>query len=70
MHVMISADEIKSETANDEILCLIIKFVHQGWPKSISSKLKPCFKVHNKLSVCNDCLVRLDCIICPGSLGG
>ena len=30
MHVMISADEIKGKTANDEILGQLIQFVHQG----------------------------------------
>ena len=35
---IISADEIKDETANDTILCKLIKFVHQGWPESVANE--------------------------------
>ena len=70
MHVMIRADEIKGGIANNEILRELIKFVHQGWPERVANELKPNFNVRNKLSICNGCLMRLDCVVFPGSLRG
>ena len=67
-HVLISADDIKDEIANDEILCQLIKFAHQVWPESVSNELKPYFNVRSELSVYNDCLMRIDCVVFPCSI--
>lgn len=60
---------MREETNKDSILCTIINFVKNGWPKKISNiNLKPYFLCKTQLAYEDGCLMRGHKIVLPKSL--
>ena len=69
---MISADEIRAETVKDVTLGQLAKCVQESWPAVILDELKLYASARSKdeLSLCNDCILRADCVVFHSSSRG
>lgn len=68
--LLVSAEELRTATADDVILSQLVKFIQQGWPDVVPEELKPYVSVKDELSLCSGCVLRLDCVIFPAALRG
>ncbi|KAG1712237.1 hypothetical protein GQR58_002408 [Nymphon striatum] len=62
---------IKSETANDEVLCILMMVIGKGWPKGkevTPSCILPYFDYRDELSVMGGIIMRGDRVVIPGSM--
>ena len=61
-------DEIRSQTARDQVLQDVIKMVKRGWPEArrdLPDDVKPYHGIHFDLSVCDGLLFRQNQIVIP-----
>ena len=66
--LLMSADEIRTETVKDVSLGQLAKCVQDDWPAVIPDELKLYASVKDELSWCNGCILRVDCVVFPTSL--
>ncbi|KAG1712216.1 hypothetical protein GQR58_002396 [Nymphon striatum] len=62
---------IKSETANDEVLCILMMVIGKGWPEGkevTPSCILPYFDYRDELSVMDGIIMRGDRVVIPGSM--
>ena len=63
-------EQFRKAQTDDQILSQVINFCQAGWPNksSLSSCVKPYWKIRDELSVCKQLLLRGDRIVVPSSL--
>jgi hypothetical protein len=62
--LMSKLDLVKA-TAEDPVLCEVIKYIREGWPKVISNELKLFHDVHDVLSLHRKCVLPNNCVVIP-----
>ena len=67
---IITLDELRRASGNDDLLCQVCRFTINGWPHTIEdSLLWPFYQIRDELSVWNDsCLARGERVVIPASL--
>ena len=67
---IITLDDLRRASGNDDLLCQVCKFTINGWPRTIEdSLLWPLYQIRDELSVWNDsCLARGERLVIPASL--